>query len=87
MERINRESIAEILKMAGQKGLHVETLALHLINRYSDIFGKFVLEPRKVKTKVNRILLADVNKKSGSLFSRVPNPETGKYYKGRYRIK
>lgn len=85
MHRINKQSIGRILDVAGIEGLHVSKIALHLVNIFSDLFDtENRLDINKVRTKVNRILLEDVNKKSGSWFSRVRDPKTGKPQKGRY---
>jgi len=87
MQRINRESIYETLQIAGKRGLHIDILTLHLLNKFSELFDPNPLVKEKVKIKVNRILLSDVNKKKGSIFARVINPKTQKNYKGRYRVK
>ncbi|MDR1762885.1 MAG: hypothetical protein LBR64_02850 [Dysgonamonadaceae bacterium] len=87
MERINRESIYEILQPAGSSGLQVEIIALHLINKFLGLFDAKPLDREKVKSKVNRILLADVKRKRGSVFARAINPKTGRPFRGRYRVK
>jgi hypothetical protein len=87
MQRINKESIYEILHGAGRSGLHVEIITLHLLNRFSELFDPSPLDREKVKIKVNRILLADTKKKRGRIFAHVMNPKTGKPFKGRYRAK
>jgi len=81
MERINKDSIYEILEPAGRAGMHIESITLHLINRFSEIFDEQPLERLKVKQKVKRILTYYL----GVRFARVNNSVTGKTRKGRYR--
>ncbi|MDR1724191.1 MAG: hypothetical protein LBR84_09690 [Tannerella sp.] len=89
MKRINKESITEILSMKeARRGLHISVIAKHLINKYSDLFTETPpLEYEKVRAKVNRILLADVKRKRGSVFAKVKNPKIKRYKRGFYKIK
>lgn len=87
MHRINRESIYEVLEHAGRAGLHVNLIALHLINRLTELFDSEPLDREEVKLKVNRILLAESKKKRGGMFAHLLNPKTGKPFKGRYRVR
>jgi len=88
MKRINKESIIEVLSAReARKGLHVSSIATHLINKFSDLFfSSESLEYDKVLLKVNRILINDVKNKK-SIFTRVKNPKTHKFKKGYYKIK
>jgi len=85
MDRINKEAIREILEQAGQAGLHVSKISLHLHGNLTTWDSP--LDKEKVEKKVNRILLSDIKKKSGSIFARVISPKTGKPFKGQYKIK
>jgi hypothetical protein len=87
MERINKDSISDILSESTQ-GLHVSDIAVNLINKYSE--GLFPdeepLNMENVREKVNRILANEV-KKPDSIFAKVKNPKTKKDRKGFYRLK
>jgi hypothetical protein len=54
MERINKDSIYEILEPAGRAGMHIESITLHLINRFSEIFEDQQFEMLKVNQKLIR---------------------------------
>ncbi len=85
-----KDSVKIILsdKTARQKGLHVKHIARHILNMNSNLFyTEGIPAYEDLKIKVNRVLLYDVNKRKGSLFSRVINPKTKKYRKGWYRLK
>ncbi len=84
-----RKSIIQILsdKKAKQEGLHVKHIARHIYNANHLLFSDDTeLHYDKLKERVNRILLYDVNKKQKSMFVRVLNPKTNKYRKGRYKL-
>lgn len=85
-----RESIILVLsdKKAKREGLHVKHIARHIYNTNHVLFPEDTeMEYDKLKEKVNRILLYEVNKKRKGIFARVVNPKTAKYHKGRYRLK
>lgn len=85
-----RESIIQVLsdKKAKREGLHVKHIARHIYNANHLLFPEDAeLDYDKLKERVNRILLYDVNKKRKGIFVRVTNPKTGKYRKGRYKLK
>jgi hypothetical protein len=85
-----RESIIQILsdKKAKKEGLHVKHIARHIFNSNRLLFSdEPELDYEKLKDRVNRILLYDVNKKRKNRFARVINPKTNKYRKGRYKIR
>jgi len=84
------ESIIQILsnKKAKKEGLHVKHIARHIYNNNRLLFtDEPELDYEKLKDRVNRILLYDVNKKRNNRFARVINPKTNKYRKGRYKIR
>jgi hypothetical protein len=86
MERINKESIREVLDGA-KYGLYVDDIATQLVNKFSDVFSeKEPLEFEKVKSKSNGILLSETKKPNG-IFTKVKNPKTNKYKKGIYKLK
>ena len=86
MERINKESIADVLRES-KKELHVRDISTHLINKYSgELFDETPLIFEKVLEKVNRILNSET-KKSDSIFAKAKNPKTKKDRKGFYRLK
>jgi len=89
MNRINKESIAEILKQKKAKqGVHYKNIATHLYNNYfGGLFDGDNPSIEKVEVKVNSILNNDVKKKAGSIFSKVRNPKTKKFKQGYYKIK
>jgi hypothetical protein len=66
-------------------GLHVSAIAKHIINDSTNLFTE-AEDLEAVKSKVNNILLADISKKSGSEFSKVRNPKTGKSKRGFYKL-
>ena len=85
-----RESIIRVLsdKKAKREGLHVKHIARHIFNANHLLFPEDVeLDYEKLKDRVNRILLYDVNKKRKGMFVRVINPKTNKYRKGWYKLK
>ncbi|MDR1884254.1 MAG: hypothetical protein LBR26_15960 [Prevotella sp.] len=88
MERINKESVSEILAES-KDGLHVKDITTHLINKYSnDLFNQSEhLDYEKVLKRVNGILANDVKKGINSIFSKVKNPKTKKDKKGEYKLK
>ncbi|MDR1601775.1 MAG: hypothetical protein LBS42_05035 [Tannerella sp.] len=89
MERINKESIAELLlEKSARGGLHVSDIAANLVNRLSDglFFESPPLNKDAVQEKVNRILNNESKKAAGD-FVHVKNPKTGKPQKGVYRLK
>jgi hypothetical protein len=86
MERINKESIYDVLEQAGRRGLHITSITLLLVNRFTQLFDEAPLDKNKVKLKVRRILLYEVQKKRNGLFVRVKDPKTQKYRRGRYRV-
>ncbi len=84
-----RKSIIQVLsdKKAKKEGLHVKHIARHIFNANHLLFpDNTELDYYKLKERVNRILLYDVNKKQKSMFVRVLNPKTNKYRKGRYKL-
>gem|GEM_PF-1988917 len=85
-----RDSVKIILadKRARQQGLHVKHIARHILNMNSNLFyNDGIPAYEDLKIKVNRLLLYDIKKRKGSLFTRVINPKTNKYRKGWYRLK
>ena len=85
-----RESIILVLsnKKAKREGLHVKHIARHIYNSNHSLFSEETeLDYEKLKERVNRILLYDVNKKRRRMFRRVINPNTNKYRKGWYKLK
>jgi len=87
MERINRESICEILKPAGNRGLNVSVITIHLMNRFSaQLFNEAPLKREAVRAKVKRILAYEARKRRGGYFVRVKDPKTGKVIRGRYKL-
>ena len=89
MDRINKESIAELLsEKAAKNGLHVRDIAANLMNQFSGgLFpDKAPLEFEKVVKKVNRIL-NDSAKKRGGIFKKAQNPKTKRGRKGVYLLK
>ena len=84
-----KESIKIILsdKKAKHQGLHVKHIARHILNMNNNLFANESLSYEALRIKVNRLLLYDVNKKKGNLFTRVINSKTNKYRKGYYRLK
>lgn len=83
----------EIKKLLSEKknrinGVHVSDIANYIVNQHNDLFSLIDLRDRdKLQAKINRLLLYDVKKKSGSTFSKVKNAKTGKDKKGFYKLK
>lgn len=83
----------EIKKLLSEKenrinGVHVSDIANYIANQHNDLFSLLDLRDRdKLQAKINRLLLYDVKKKSGSMFSKVKNTKTGKDKKGFYKLK
>jgi hypothetical protein len=82
-----KEQIINILsdKKIKHSGLSVEAIAKHIMNETSNLFSE-TEEFENVKKKINSVLLADVNRKSGSAFAKVKNSKTGKFKKGYYKL-
>ena len=81
MELNLREEIKKLLKMKEYKtnGVHVSDITNFIVNEHNDLFSLIELKDRdKLQVKLNRLLLYDIKKKSGSEFSKVKNPSTGK---------
>lgn len=83
----------EIKKLLSEKknrinGVHVSDIANHIVNQHNELFTMIDLKDReKLQAKINRLLLYDVKKKSGSEFSKVKSTKTGKNKKGFYKLK
>lgn len=68
-----------------KEGLHVSEIADRIIAANSNqTLGQ---DKSQLQTKINGILLTDINRKSGNEFSKVKNPKTNKFKKGFYKIK
>ncbi|MDR2472394.1 MAG: hypothetical protein LBD53_02360 [Tannerella sp.] len=90
MNRINRQSIYEVLEPAGMQGLHISIIALHLVNKFLNIFEPKPLDRDEVQRKVHKILLYETSSKRSQsysrMFARVINPKTGMKIQHRYRV-
>ena len=84
-----KESIYQILSdKKAKNGLHVKHIALHICNHNNNLFSNGnEIDFDKLKRKINRILSNDVKKKRNNVFTKVANPETGKFKKGVYKLK
>ena len=85
-----KENIVQILsdKKARREGLHVKHIARHIYNANHLLFPDDAeVDYDKLKERVNRLLLYDIKKNRKRTFSRVINPKTNKYRKGRYKLK
>lgn len=82
-----KEQIINILseKKIKHSGLSVEAIAKHILNETSNLFSE-TEDFENVKKKINSVLLADVNRKSGNTFAKVKNSKTGKFRKGYYKL-
>lgn len=85
-----KEEIRKILseKENKKEGLHVSKITDRIIEVNNNLFSGSELHGKEqLQSKINGILLSDINKKSGSEFSKVKNSKTNKFKKGFYKIK
>jgi len=75
-------------KVYKSSGVHVKDITNHIVNEHNNLFSLINLKDRdKLQARINSLLLYDINKKSGNIFSKVKNPKTGKDKKGFYKIR
>lgn len=85
-----KEEIRKVLSEKENKrvGLHISEIADKIIAAKNNLFsGNELPDKVQLQTRINGILLSDVNKKSGSEFSKVKNPKTNKFRKGFYKVR